>query len=195
MNPYLLEIKRLFDLWGSDNYSESVSQRSHAEQCAALAVAAGSEDSLVVASLLHDIGHLFILDARRGQPLLESDDEHEATGARFVARFLGARVATPIALHVAAKRYLCAVDPTYAESLSPASISSLELQGGAMSPDEAARFERLPNSGEALLLRRWDDAAKVPDLSVAPFEEYVPMIEALAFRENTRRAHTARTNP
>lgn len=179
MNHFISEVERLFGKWGSDSYSESVSQRAHAEQCAALAVAGGHDDDLVAASLLHDIGHLFVLDAHEGRALLDADDEHEAAGARFVARFLGTRVAAPIALHVAAKRFLCATEPDYMAILSPASIASLHLQGGAMGADEVARFERLPQFEAAVLLRRWDDEAKVRDLSVAPFETYLPLLERL----------------
>lgn len=180
MNQFISEVERLFNKWGSDNYSESVSQLAHAEQCAALAVAGGHNDDLVAASLLHDIGHLLVLDTREGRALLDADDEHEAAGARFVARFLGTRVAAPIALHVAAKRFLCATEPEYMAILSPASIASLHVQGGVMSPDEVERFERLPHCEAAVLLRRWDDEAKVRDLPVAPFESYLHLIERLA---------------
>ena len=47
-------------------------------------------------------------------------------------------------LHVAAKRYLCAVEPAYLEALSPASVLSLELQGGPFDEREVAAFEASP---------------------------------------------------
>lgn len=179
MNPSINDITRLFAQWGGDNYSEAVSQTSHAEQCAALAKGAGANDELVVAALLHDIGHLLVLDQRAGLATLDCDDEHESTGARFVAQLFGPKVAGPIALHVAAKRYLCAVESSYFSTLSPASVASLALQGGPMTPAEAARFERLPHFSAAVNLRRWDDDAKVSDLDVVPFAEFVPMMDAL----------------
>lgn len=43
-------------------------------------------------------------------------------------------------LHVAAKRDLCAIDPDYVQSLSPASVTSLLVQGG---PNDANRRNRL----------------------------------------------------
>lgn len=170
----------LFETWGNDSYSETVSQVAHAAQCASLARAAGADDHVIVAALLHDIGHLLVLEQTGGSAQLDSDDEHEATGARCVAQLFGLRVAGPIALHVAAKRYLCAVESGYFDILSPASVASLRMQGGPMSSDETARFERMPHFAAAVALRRWDDEAKVRDLEVTPFSSYVPMMERLA---------------
>lgn len=174
------EVSRLFHTWGDDSYSESVSQLAHAEQCAALARNAGADDHVVLAALLHDIGHLLVLDESSGVPLLDSDDEHEAAGARYVAQLFGSEVAGPIALHVAAKRYLCGVDGSYFDILSPASVSSLRLQGGPMTPAEIGRFERMPHFAAAVALRRWDDEAKIDGLTVESFEAYVPLMERLA---------------
>ena len=174
------DVSRLFEKWGNDSYSETVSQIAHAEQCASLARAAGADDDVVVAALLHDIGHLLVLEQTGVLAQLDSDDEHEATGARCVAQLFGPRVAAPIALHVAAKRYLCAVEAEYFDILSPASVASLRMQGGPMSSDETARFERLPHFAAAVALRRWDDEAKVHDLEVVPFSSYAPMMERLA---------------
>lgn len=174
------EIANLFTSWGNDAYSESVSQVAHAEQCAALARSAGADDHVVVAALLHDIGHVLVLEKTGGQAQLDTDDEHEATGARCVAQLFGPRVAGPIALHVAAKRYLCGVEKGYFDILSPASVASLRMQGGPMSSEEASRFERLPHFAAAVALRRWDDEAKVRDLEVTPFATYIPTMERLA---------------
>lgn len=156
-----------------------VSQLAHAEQCALLARQAGADDHLVIAALLHDVGHLLVLERTGGIAQLDSDDEHEASGARFVSQLFGPRIAGPIALHVAAKRYLCSEDNGYIETLSPASITSLELQGGPMSNGEASRFERMPHFDAAVALRRWDDEAKVRDLKVVPFAAYIPTMERL----------------
>ncbi len=180
MNASIKDIIRLFTQWGGNRYSEAVSQTSHAEQCAALARTAGADDEVVIAALLHDIGHLLVLDQLAGHPMLDRDDEHEATGARYVAQLFGPKVAGPIALHVAAKRYLCAVEDSYFSTLSPASVASLELQGGPMTPAETSRFERMPHFINAVNLRRWDDEAKVSDLDVAPFATFVPTMENLA---------------
>lgn len=180
MNPAIAKIFDLFSTWGGESYSEQVSQTAHAEQCAALATASGADDELVIASLLHDLGHVLVLESASGTPQLDSDDEHESVGARHVAHLFGPRVAAPIALHVAAKRYLCAVDSRYHDTLSPASVASLQMQGGPMTTAEVLRFERLPHFSAAVSLRRWDDEAKVADLTVDPFEKYLPVMERLA---------------
>lgn len=174
------DIVALFNTWGNDKYSESVTQLAHAEQCASLARNAGADDHLVVAALLHDIGHLLVLQQTSGRPQLDSDDEHEASGARFVAHLFGSCVAGPIALHVAAKRYLCAVEKNYFSTLSPASIASLRVQGGPMSDEEASRFRRMPHFSAAVALRRWDDEAKVHGLAVTSFAAFVPTMQRLA---------------
>ena len=78
--------------------------------------------------------------------------------------------------HVAAKRYLCAVEPGYLEQLSQPSIVSLRLQGGPMTPEEVAAFKNLAFAEDAVRLRKWDDEAKTPDFvtpNVAHFESYL----------------------
>jgi predicted HD phosphohydrolase len=48
--------------------------------------------------------------------------------------------------------------------LSEASIHSLNLQGGAMSPDEVAAFEENPNLETIIAVRYLDEAGKRPDM-------------------------------
>jgi [1-hydroxy-2-(trimethylamino)ethyl]phosphonate dioxygenase len=87
-----------------------------------------------------------------------------------------------VRLHVAAKRYLCAVEPAYLAGLSPASRHSLQLQGGPFTPQDAEAFEREPHWREAVALRRWDDGAKVAGLAVPPLESYRSLLESLVER-------------
>lgn len=159
----IADITSLFDKWGHDAYTERVSSLAHAVQCAELAESAGSSSALVIAALLHDVGHLADLESSDGAHEVDADLEHEATGARMLASLFPPAVTGPVALHVAAKRYLCAVDRAYADTLSETSQRTLTLQGGMMSPDEARRFERLRHWNEAVSLRRWDDLAKDPE--------------------------------
>jgi predicted HD phosphohydrolase len=85
-----------------------------------------------------------------------------------------------VRLHVPAKRYLCATDPRYFAQLSPASVHTLQLQGGPMSADEVARFELEPWYREAVRVRRWDDQGKVAGLRTPTLEAFVPLLESLA---------------
>ena len=167
----------LFAERGALCYGEGVSQRAHALQAATLAEQSGSGSALVTAALLHDIGHL--LD-KRGEDAAQRgiDTRHEAIGAGWLARHFGEAVCAPIRLHVAAKRYLCAVEPDYYERLSPGSKLSIALQGGPMSETEASAFAAQPYAAEAVQLRRWDEAAKRPDAVTPSFEHFARHIQA-----------------
>jgi phosphonate degradation associated HDIG domain protein len=165
------DICALYETWGAEHYDEELSQLAHALQTAALAEQAGSADALVVAALLHDVGHLLEVQAtRRSEPASGVDRRHETTGARYLSGLFGAEVTGPITLHVAAKRYLCAIDAAYHDTLSEGSRRSLERQGGPMAPDEVAAFEQEPGFEDAVALRRWDDLGKVDGLAVASLD-------------------------
>ncbi|MFO0907176.1 MAG: HD domain-containing protein [Isosphaeraceae bacterium] len=170
-------IRILFAERGDSAYGgEAVSQREHALQAAALARSSGADAALITAALLHDIGHLLhhLPDDAPDQGV---DDVHESLAARWLARWFGAEVVEPVRLHVAAKRYLCAVEPEYLERLSEPSILSLRLQGGPMTDEEVRAFRASPHVARAVALRRWDDEAKDPTWVVPEFEAYVPVIE------------------
>jgi phosphonate degradation associated HDIG domain protein len=160
-------------------FGEAVSQQEHALQTAHLAETAGAPDSLVVAALVHDLGHLL-----HGLPQTIAaagiDGRHEVAGHAWLARSFGPAVTEPIRLHVAAKRYLCAVDPEYLRQLSPASVQSLHLQGGPFTLAEVRAFDALPFHAEALRLRHWDDQAKIPEWTVPGLEHYRLRIQQLA---------------
>ena len=148
---------------GASRYDEAVTQIEHATQCGALALAAGAELTTVVAAFLHDIGHLLLGEHDKNGDFLEHDRHNEDVGGRFLANWFGDEITTPIRLHAPAKRYLVATEPSYADGLSPASIRSLVVQGGPISPAEIAEFEADPdNAAIAVDIRRWDDGAKVP---------------------------------
>lgn len=161
-------------------YDEEVTELEHALQAAALAHADGAPDHLVAAALLHDVGHLVSDDNVPLDEDLAEDFHHERVGARYLARWFGPEVTAPVALHVAAKRYLCAVEPGYLDDLSPSSARSLALQGGPMSPAEVEAFERLAHHDAATLVRRWDDRAKVAGLAVADLADYRSLLARLA---------------
>lgn len=171
-------LRNLFEERGDSAYGgEAVSQRQHALQAAHLAAQSNAGDSLVVAALLHDVGHL-LHHLPDNAPDEGVDDLHENLAGRWLARWFPDEVVEPVRLHVAAKRYLCAVDPSYEARLSGPSQHSLELQGGPMTREEVARFQSSFHHKAAVALRHWDDAAKDPAAAVAPFETYIPMLEA-----------------
>ena len=169
----------LFAQRGAREYmGEAVSMSQHMEQSAACAVADGAPDSLVIAALLHDIGH-FVGDHPIDTLEKGIDNSHEEVGARYLERCFPSSVTEPIRLHVAAKRYLCATDDEYLERLSAASVSSLMVQGGPMNPAEVAKFETRPYHKEAIKLRLYDDDGKVAGLTIKPVSAYRDTLESL----------------
>jgi phosphonate degradation associated HDIG domain protein len=177
------EVLDLYRRWGGHRYDEEVTQTDHALQCAALARADGAADALVASALLHDVGHLLHLDATGGHPgSFDTDRDHETVGATWLAALFDEVVTRPIRLHVAAKRYRSAVDPSYAAGLSAGSAASLVVQGGPMDADEAAAFRSSHGCGDAVRLRGWDDAGKVEGLELGDIEHFLPLLRTLSGR-------------
>ena len=173
------QIVELFHLHGNTVYDglreEPVTALEHALQCAQLAEWADAPPTLVMAALLHDIGH-FIAPAKGSDSI---DDVHELRALGLLASTFDAEVIEPVRLHVQAKRYLVAVDARYAQTLSVASAHTLSLQGGAMSHDELRLFEALPYSAQALALRRWDDLAKQPGRRTPTLGYYLTLADSV----------------
>jgi phosphonate degradation associated HDIG domain protein len=170
------KIEELFKNKGGSLYGgEAVTQEQHALQAAQLAEESGASPSIIAAALLHDVGHL-LHNLPDDAPDEGVDDVHEALGYRFLHRWFGPEVSEPVRMHVDAKRYLCAVDPSYLETLSPPSLQSLELQGGPMTPGEVSAYEEQPFYEASLVVRRWDDLAKDPNLATPPLAHYLPYL-------------------
>jgi len=172
VDPVVEEVLGLFAEHGHFTYSERVTMEQHARQTAALARTEGASDALVLAALLHDVGHF----------LDEADSEfgvtdHGANGGAWVAERFVSEVSEPVRLHVAAKRYRCFIEPGYEAGLSAASIGTLRLQGGPMSTAEASAFEAEPFAEAALAVRRWDDGGKVAGLETPPVDYWRPLLD------------------
>jgi phosphonate degradation associated HDIG domain protein len=175
-------IAHLYERAGRQPYDggrrESVTALEHALQCAQLAEWAGADGPLVAAALLHDIGDLV-------DPAADTDaddNRHELRALEVLQCAFGTEVLDPIRLHVAAKRYLVATEPGYRATLSPASLLSLSLQGGPMSEAEQRRFEDEPFAPQAVLLRRWDDAAKTPGKATPSIDYYLALLDEVRER-------------
>lgn len=156
-------------------FGEPVTQLEHALQSAALAERDEAADTLVVAALLHDIGHL-VAGGREDIADHGVDARHEDAGEHWLTEYFGPAVTAPIRMHVAAKRYLCAVEPGYYETLSFASVRSLMLQGGVFDEAGANGFIAQPHAADAVRLRRWDDLAKDPAAHTPPLEHYMMIV-------------------
>jgi gamma-butyrobetaine dioxygenase len=172
--PQLDALFDAFDRLGAEPYGEEVSQLSHMLQTAALAVVDGAPDALVAAALLHDVGH-FAAPPNAPEPVA-----HEALGVAWLRPLFGPEVWRPVGLHVAAKRYLCATSPGYLDQLSAASQQSLVEQGGVFTLSQAERFMDAPYAKDAVRLRLYDDAAKVPHAQTPPLDSYRELLGRLA---------------
>ena len=165
-------LRSLRGVWDED----TVDDLDHALQSAARALDDGADDELVLAAALHDLAHSPLCD-------LPNRDCHDVAAQDWLTQRYGARVGWLAGAHVAAKRYLAATEPGYADALSPTSVRSLQAQGGAAVDDEIACH---PWWSDALRLRYYDDAAKVPGAVAASVEDVLIVAErVLRKREST----------
>lgn len=178
MHEITQKIHSIFEKNGNKNYGvEPVTQLQHALQGATLAVKEEADEELVVAALLHDIGHIMFEDDIPESVSEDLHDHHEEKAYHWVLEHFGARIADPVRMHVAAKRYLCTVDDDYVNQLSETSRKSFFDQGGVMSKKEKTEFESEVHFNEALRLRRWDDLAKDPNAKTKTLDYFIPLIE------------------
>jgi predicted HD phosphohydrolase len=177
VHPQRLSVDDIAALLGSEaagrpvEVGASFSHLDHALQTAALLRDEAADEELVVAGLVHDIGHLL--------PGID-DAGHAEAGAAGVRDALGERVAGLVGLHVAAKRYLVADEGSYGGGLSEGSVISLSMQGGPMSSDERSAFEASPLFGAAVALRRADDRGKVDGLAVDDLAVWISAVRRVA---------------
>lgn len=169
----------IFDRRGGEEYlGEPVTMGEHMLQGATIAQQNGQSEEIIVAALLHDIGH-FTSEFGTYSPDDTQDRHHEDAGAQVLERFFPTIITDCCRYHVAAKRYLCATKPEYFKRLSAASVHSLSLQGGPMGAHEVAEFEKNPNLKDIIAVRYLDDAGKRADMETPDFWHFAPMVQRL----------------
>jgi len=166
VEQYLNETFSIFENHNKAIYlGEKVTIVQHSIQAAMQAEQDGQPTHVVLAALLHDIGHM--LGIRDDLPKMVTDQvnigtiKHEKVAADYLReRGFPDEIADLVELHVEAKRYRVAVDPSY--ELSEASTLTLVHQGGPMSEDEVAAFEARADKDIILKMREYDERAKDP---------------------------------
>ncbi|MBO9478008.1 HD domain-containing protein [Shimia sp. R11_0] len=169
----------IFARCGDEEYlGEPVTMAEHMLQGATIAEQNGQPEDIIVAALLHDIGHF---TSEFGTFSMEDTEDryHEEAGAKVLAAFFPSVVIDCVRYHVAAKRYLCATKPEYFKRLSDASIHSLNLQGGPMSAEEVTEFEKNPNLKKIIQVRYLDEAGKRPDMQTPDYAHFAPMVQRI----------------
>lgn len=178
-------VQELFDLYknaGNEEYiGEDVSQLEHALQAAQQAMYAfdkniGIDEENIIAALFHDIGHRY-----KGKEVKQMNEfgvvDHDKIGAALLAtRGFSSKVVTLVGGHVDAKRYKVFKDKNYQDKLTYASRQTLIHQGGPMSDEEASEFEKNIYFKQVLLLRDWEEKAKMPKAQTPPLEYFRDMI-------------------
>lgn len=177
-NQIAAQIICMYEEHGGEEYAgEPVSQLEHMVQTAMLAENQGHDEEVILAAFLHDIGHICVAydhtNSMRGYGIVD----HEAVGGAFLRENgFSERLVMLVESHVAAKRYLTWKYPEYYEQLSDASKATLEFQGGIMTMDEARELELHPLFPLIILMRKWDEAAKIPGAPIPTLSKYSLLI-------------------
>ena len=153
------EITRLLKVRGDHRSAlQPVSPLEHALQCAQLAEQAMASDELIVAALLHDLGHLLRSDqGQRPGHSHPADELHPAIAVSFLRGLLPESVLAPIRLQFDARRHVRAGHPG---------------------------FLHQPYATDAIRLSQWDDLAHVPGLPTPPLNAYIGKLDRLALPDN-----------
>ena len=140
-----------------------------------------TKEQLIIASLLHDIGH--IIDYESKNSMISNGIElgqlsHEKIGEKYLENLgFNSNICKLVGMHVMAKRYLVSKDETYYNKLSEASKLTLKIQGGPMTEQEIKDYENNPLFLGSLYLREYDDSGKEQITSLDTLENYYSMIE------------------
>ena len=171
------KIIQLYEKYGASDYiGESITQIEHALQCAYLAEVNTEitqydnfiRECMIVAALLHDIGHLVGLENNEMQMQMHDGKGnnlgivgHENIGANFLKECgMPQLVCELVGSHVIAKRYLCTMSKEYLNKLSDASRETFYMQGGCLTYEEMVKFKTSSFPELKLLLRNFDDKGK-----------------------------------
>lgn len=196
MNNIVDKILNLYLTYGNANYiGENVSQIDHALQTASHAendkrldlVDEYVKNCVIIASLLHDIGHLIYMEntAHTNINIIINDIndvnvvndnhnnninrlgnlgiiDHDIIGRNYLKECgMPVLIYELVGSHVQAKRYLCTINRHYYDKLSNASKETMKMQGGLMSLHELTEFNNSIMPELKVFLREYDDLGKI----------------------------------
>ena len=175
MSQKIAQINSIYQNKGDENYGEFVTQRQHALQGADEAMRRGYDNEIVIAILLHDIGHLMESGETMGDL---GTMNHENMGADYLKSIgFSYRLTELVRNHVNTKRYLVSRNQEYFKNLSQASLGTLEYQGGPMTSEECDAYEKNKFFQDHLKIRDLDDFAKEKDIVTQKWDFYIPIME------------------
>ncbi|MGO1502143.1 MAG: HD domain-containing protein [Marinobacter sp.] len=190
-NNIVAFIADIFARRGDDSYlGEAVTMSEHMLQTAALAQKANAPETLIAASLLHDIGH-YTSEFPEDSLASGQDNYHETAGADVLKAFFPQSVTEPIELHVAAKRYLCAVNDNYFSRLSAASVQYREAQ---WTRRKLRRFARMNTTKMRFACGPGMTKAKLQGLKRLPLKTSRPHLSTLRSSMPLKKRRTSQSD-
>ena len=155
-------------------FGEAVSKTTHMIQTAFAAQNNNEPDYLVLACLLHDIGHFLEDDNMNGLGVID----HGKIGADFLRSLnMYEKICCLVENHILAKKYLVSKYDDYYNKLSDASKKTLEYQGDKMTKEERELFENDPNFDLSLIVRNYDDIGKNIDAKIPVLESFKSLMQ------------------
>ena len=169
------KIIKLYNTKGNSEYfGEDVSKTEHMIQAAMAAKEHNEPDHVILACLLHDIGHFLGEDDMGGLGVAD----HGRVGANYLRELgMNENVCILVENHVLAKKYLVSKNPDYYNKLSEPSKKTLEFQGGKMNESEMLELEKNTNLEDILKIRHYDDIGKTVDVKIPNIETFKNLIK------------------
>jgi predicted HD phosphohydrolase len=175
------QIIDIYNKFGSNDYiGENMTQTEHALQCAYYAKYYNYDNYLIIAALLHDIGHIIPYDTLSSADKMNNLGilRHENKGSLFLSKLgYNDKICNLVLNHVNTKRYLCTIDNKYINKLSEASKKIMEYQGNLMTLEEIIEFKKNIYFEDCIKLRNLDDMGKqINNINYGKIEDYYNLL-------------------
>ena len=170
--PLVDVVLELLAATADETYGERLSMLDHALQSAAGAAADDAGDEMVLACLLHDLGHIL------GRPVTGVFPATPRSAPGLCNTCLTRPLSSPFAAMSWPSGTAWPSSRDYHDHLSKASQMSLAEQGGPLCADDAEVFRVGAFAAEAMRLRAYDDDGKVDGLVIPPLETYRGLLSA-----------------